>query len=120
MILCPSNQCSFLDICVLKINRATITSAAHPSQSFTRSSVHWNQPQNFFHIALTGTLGFAFCRFLYTPRAEWNRFLATYILVIVVHGAYDFLFGHSSGVADWYPPLCVGFDMRRHVDRHDA
>ena len=48
---------------------------------------------NFFHIVLSGTLGFAFCRFLYTPGKEWNRFLATYILVVIVHGSYDFLLG---------------------------
>ncbi len=52
---------------------------------------------NFFHIILTGTLGLAFCRFLYTPRREWDRFLATYIVVILVHGIYDFLASQSEG-----------------------
>ena len=32
-------------------------------------------------------------------------------LLILAHGGYDFLFGEASGVADWYPPLCVGFDV---------
>jgi hypothetical protein len=32
-------------------------------------------------------------------------------LLILGHGGYDFLLGHSAGVAPWYPPLCVGFDL---------
>jgi len=32
-------------------------------------------------------------------------------LLVLAHGGYDFLFGEASGVADWYPPLCVGFDI---------
>ena len=31
--------------------------------------------------------------------------------LILLHGLYDFTFGHSAGVADWYPPLCTGFDL---------
>lgn len=31
--------------------------------------------------------------------------------LILGHGAYDFLMGHAAGVADWYPLLCVGFDV---------
>lgn len=31
--------------------------------------------------------------------------------MILGHGAYDFSMGHSSGVAHWYPLLCVGFDV---------
>jgi|MDTC01.3.fsa_nt_gb RsiW-degrading membrane proteinase PrsW (M82 family) len=52
---------------------------------------------NFFHISLTGTLGFAFCRLLYTPLSEWERFLGTFILVVVVHGVYDFLVSNDGG-----------------------
>lgn len=32
-------------------------------------------------------------------------------VLILCHGGYDFLLGHSTGVAEWYPPLCVGFDI---------
>lgn len=32
-------------------------------------------------------------------------------LLILGHGGYDFFLGHSTGVADWYPGLCVGFDI---------
>ena len=32
-------------------------------------------------------------------------------LLILAHGGYDFLFGAATGVAAWYPPLCVGFDV---------
>lgn len=32
-------------------------------------------------------------------------------LLILAHGGYDLVFGHGSGVADWYPGLCVGFDV---------
>lgn len=46
---------------------------------------------NFLHLALTGTLGYAFLRFLYTPKREWDRFLGTFVAVVVVHGCYDFL-----------------------------
>lgn len=31
--------------------------------------------------------------------------------LIFCHGAYDFAFGHAAGVAPWYPPVCVGFDL---------
>lgn len=44
---------------------------------------------NFLHIALTAILGYAFCRFLYTPRQEWERLIMTYLGVIVVHGLYN-------------------------------
>ncbi len=32
-------------------------------------------------------------------------------LLILAHGGYDYLFGAATGVAEWYPPLCVGFDV---------
>jgi len=31
--------------------------------------------------------------------------------LIFGHGAYDFFFGHAAGVANWYPAMCVGFDI---------
>ena len=50
---------------------------------------------NFLHISLTGLLGFAICRFLYTPRREWDRLLGTFVAVVLIHGIYDIL---MSGV----------------------
>jgi len=32
-------------------------------------------------------------------------------LLILNHGAYDALYGHDAGVADWYPMVCLGFDL---------
>lgn len=32
-------------------------------------------------------------------------------ILILLHALYDFLFGHASGIVDWYPPMCVGFDV---------
>ena len=31
--------------------------------------------------------------------------------LVLTHGAYDHFFGHHSGVVDWYPPVCAGFDV---------
>ena len=31
-------------------------------------------------------------------------------IVIMLHGVYDAVIGPSTGVADWYPSLCAGFD----------
>jgi len=54
---------------------------------------------NFLHIALTGTLGYAFCRFLYTPKKEWDRLIATYLGVVFVHGLYDHLATGGEGAS---------------------
>ncbi len=32
-------------------------------------------------------------------------------VAILLHGGYDAFFGHHAGVAEWYPPLCAGFDL---------
>ncbi|MEL7318137.1 MAG: hypothetical protein AAFN04_05800 [Pseudomonadota bacterium] len=32
-------------------------------------------------------------------------------IAIFLHGGYDALLGPHTGVAEWYPPLCAGFDM---------
>lgn len=32
-------------------------------------------------------------------------------VLILLHGGYDALFGPAKGVAEWYPPLCAGFDV---------
>ncbi len=44
---------------------------------------------NFFHISLTGIAGLALFHFARWPRTRWEEFLATFIVVIVVHGLYD-------------------------------
>ncbi|MEM7385109.1 MAG: PrsW family glutamic-type intramembrane protease [Verrucomicrobiota bacterium] len=44
---------------------------------------------NVLHFSLTGVFGFALCRFLYSPRSEWERFLLTFIIVVMAHGLYD-------------------------------
>ncbi|MEM6901152.1 MAG: hypothetical protein AAF583_15460 [Pseudomonadota bacterium] len=41
-------------------------------------------------------------------REKWHLGLG---LLILSHGAYDFFFGHHSGIVDWYPPVCVGFNV---------
>ncbi|MBV7266586.1 hypothetical protein [Erythrobacter ani] len=32
-------------------------------------------------------------------------------VAILLHGTYDALVGPHTGVAEWYPPLCAGFDF---------
>ncbi len=31
--------------------------------------------------------------------------------LVFLHGGYDHFLGAKSGIADWYPPLCAGFDV---------
>ncbi|MEL7486170.1 MAG: hypothetical protein AAGJ87_03015 [Pseudomonadota bacterium] len=32
-------------------------------------------------------------------------------VLVLGHALYDFVLGHDAGVADWYPPMCVGYDL---------
>ena len=32
-------------------------------------------------------------------------------IAIFLHGGYDAILGPNTGVAEWYPPLCAGFDL---------
>lgn len=32
-------------------------------------------------------------------------------LSVFGHGLYDYFLGHASGVMDWYPGVCAGFDL---------
>lgn len=41
-------------------------------------------------------------------RGAWPLGVA---FLVGLHGVYDFMFGVSSGVPAWYPPVCVGFDF---------
>ncbi|MEO0883994.1 MAG: hypothetical protein AAFY34_14870 [Pseudomonadota bacterium] len=40
-----------------------------------------------------------------------SKFPAGIGVLIIAHGIYDYTIGHSSGVADWYPDVCAGFDL---------
>ena len=44
---------------------------------------------NFFHVSLTGIAGLALFNFARWPRTRWEELLATFIVVIFVHGLYD-------------------------------
>lgn len=44
-------------------------------------------------------------------RAAMTRWLPSIGIFIVIHGGYDAIFGPHTGVAEWYPPLCAGFDF---------
>lgn len=44
----------------------------------------------------------------YYLRGAWPLGVAA---LITLHGAYDFVAGAESGVAPWYPSVCVGFDF---------
>ena len=39
---------------------------------------------------------------------QWPPAIGVFVFL---HGLYDASFGASTGVADWYPPLCAGFDV---------
>ena len=39
---------------------------------------------------------------------HWPPAIGVFVLL---HGLYDALLGPSTGVAEWYPPLCAGFDV---------
>lgn len=40
-----------------------------------------------------------------------DRWLPAIGIFIFGHGLYDALVGPDTGVAEWYPPLCAGFDF---------
>jgi len=44
-------------------------------------------------------------------RLWMDRWLPAIGIVIFGHGCYDAFLGAHTGVADWYPPLCAGFDF---------
>lgn len=44
-------------------------------------------------------------------RLAMMRWLPAIGIAIFLHGTYDAFFGAHTGVADWYPPLCAGFDF---------
>jgi len=39
---------------------------------------------------------------------RWLPFIG---LAVFLHGMYDAFVGSHTGVAEWYPPLCAGFDL---------
>lgn len=55
---------------------------------------------NFMHVAMTGLLGHALFRFWRYPKNYGPAFMATFVLMVVVHGFYDFcLSGYSVDAA---------------------
>jgi protease PrsW len=46
---------------------------------------------NFFHLALTGLNGLAFCEMLRRPVRKFLPFVGTFILTVAAHGGYDAL-----------------------------
>lgn len=46
---------------------------------------------NFFHLAVTGLAGLALYEMLRRPKRHWEEFLATFIGVVLLHGAYNSL-----------------------------
>ena len=44
-------------------------------------------------------------------RLAMMRWLPAIGIASLLHGTYDALVGPHTGVADWYPPLCAGFDF---------
>lgn len=48
---------------------------------------------------------------LVAARLLMMRWLPSIGIMIFLHGMYDAILGERTGVADWYPPLCAGFDF---------
>ncbi len=48
---------------------------------------------NFFHASLTGIVGLSLFYFFLWPKTRWERFVGTFILVVIAHGAYDAFVG---------------------------
>lgn len=44
-------------------------------------------------------------------RLAMMRWLPAIGVAIFFHGLYDAFVGPHTGVAEWYPPLCAGFDL---------
>ncbi len=44
-------------------------------------------------------------------RVAMLRWLPAIGIAIFLHGLYDAFVGPHTGVAEWYPPLCAGFDL---------
>jgi RsiW-degrading membrane proteinase PrsW (M82 family) len=51
---------------------------------------------NFFHMAMTGTLAAALDDFVASPEENAQEFSRTALMVIGMHGAYDFLLSHAE------------------------
>lgn len=52
---------------------------------------------NFFHMALTGYAGYYFVRALQNGSEEWTDFILRLLMVIALHGLYDFLLSTENG-----------------------
>ena len=51
---------------------------------------------NFFHMAMTGTLAAALDDFVASPEENAQELSRTALMVIGIHGAYDFLLSHQE------------------------
>ncbi|MGH7436546.1 MAG: PrsW family glutamic-type intramembrane protease [Polyangiaceae bacterium] len=51
---------------------------------------------NFFHMALTGTLAASLYDFVTDPERNASQFMTTSLMIVGLHGAYDFLISHSE------------------------
>jgi hypothetical protein len=51
---------------------------------------------NFFHMALTGTLATALDDFVTDSERNASHFMSTSLMIVGLHGAYDFLISHQE------------------------
>lgn len=64
---------------------------------------------NFMHLGMTGLVGHALFRFLRYPKNYGPVFMATFVLMVAVHGFYDFcLSGYSADAANLPTFLLAG------------
>jgi len=61
--------------------------------------------QKIIHETILATIALGFATVF---RSKWPLGIG---IMILAHGAYDHFLGTHSGVADWYPPMCAGFDV---------
>lgn len=59
-------------------------------------------------ILLESLFALTACGLVQLAMLKWRPVIG---LAILLHGAYDAAIGPHTGVAQWYPPLCAGFDL---------
>jgi RsiW-degrading membrane proteinase PrsW (M82 family) len=82
------------------------------------SSIAWTRflSANFLHISLTGICAHSLCRMLLTRFARADEFIATFLLAVIAHGAYDYL---SPGRLDdngWLSAIVLILCAARFID----
>ena len=68
----------------------------------------WLVTGPFEKLAIETLIGVAALGLATVFRSKWPLGVA---IMVLLHGAYDHFLGAPSGVADWYPPVCAGFDV---------